>query len=480
MKTLSRPMFNMGGPIKQGVMHGIREPYKGGGKAALVGNPVYPKTGGREHHFAVAAAAPWAMRGLATLPKIWRGMKAAKTFAPGTLGKWGRFKDIMGLGSARGVHGYRSTPATMKKGAAFFGRGKKGKAALRKLMKEDPNIWGKHQGITMAEGKPLGMWKALSDPKRFGMAVREHPLVAAGSLTLPATGIDLAREHGADVGKGAWNLAKRFAAGVIPGDQSSWYTPPLEIDTVPGVPGGGDRGMYYDKTKKVEKQLSDAERAAFAKSQRDARVQKYLDMMGYDRSKKTAIADALIDASKIVSDRGTLDRKNITAELINPAIQALSKRLDKPEQIREAVGLMMTKAGLEKEMYDAKPGTIMKNAQDLMKTGKYRMEEAIAIATKGSKGAVSDIQGAVASGKVGAGDWVSFIRATGAEHEEEVSVVTEETLKELYGEDAKNHPTAMEIITQRDKIEKVPDGIYIIGGNLETIRIKDGKKTQLK
>ena len=60
------------------------------------------------------------------------------------------------------------------------------------------------------------------------MAVREHPLVAAGSLTLPATGIDLAREHGADVGKGTWNLAKRFAAGVIPGDQSSWYTPPLE------------------------------------------------------------------------------------------------------------------------------------------------------------------------------------------------------------------------------------------------------------
>ena len=43
MRTLTRPMFNMGGPIKQGIMHGIREPYKGGGKAALVGNPVYPK-----------------------------------------------------------------------------------------------------------------------------------------------------------------------------------------------------------------------------------------------------------------------------------------------------------------------------------------------------------------------------------------------------------------------------------------------------
>ena len=30
MRTLTRPMFNMGGPIKQGIMHGIREPYKHG------------------------------------------------------------------------------------------------------------------------------------------------------------------------------------------------------------------------------------------------------------------------------------------------------------------------------------------------------------------------------------------------------------------------------------------------------------------
>ena len=33
MRTLSRPMFNMGGPIKQGIMHGIREPYQ---KAGIV------------------------------------------------------------------------------------------------------------------------------------------------------------------------------------------------------------------------------------------------------------------------------------------------------------------------------------------------------------------------------------------------------------------------------------------------------------
>ena len=46
MRILNRPMFRTGGPIKEGIMQGMRN----GGRAALVGNPVYPQTGGREHH----------------------------------------------------------------------------------------------------------------------------------------------------------------------------------------------------------------------------------------------------------------------------------------------------------------------------------------------------------------------------------------------------------------------------------------------
>jgi hypothetical protein len=47
-------MFRYGGPIKEGIMSGIREPKRNGGsmmgnnegprRAALVGNPVYPQT----------------------------------------------------------------------------------------------------------------------------------------------------------------------------------------------------------------------------------------------------------------------------------------------------------------------------------------------------------------------------------------------------------------------------------------------------
>ena len=67
MRTLNRPMFRYGGPIKEGVMSGIRETKKNGGlskqfNTGLVGDERYPKTDGREHHVAVLAPLAWAAR----------------------------------------------------------------------------------------------------------------------------------------------------------------------------------------------------------------------------------------------------------------------------------------------------------------------------------------------------------------------------------------------------------------------------------
>ena len=72
--------------------------------------------------------------------------------------------------------------------------------------------------------------------------------------------------------------------------------------------------------------------------------------MGYDKSRKDAAYNALIDAGRMVSERGTLEAKNIGRELIDPIVAATSARFDKPEQIREAVGLMQVKADIQKEM----------------------------------------------------------------------------------------------------------------------------------
>ena len=325
MRTLSRPMFNMGGPIKQGVMHGIREPKKDGGSMSesqgknLVGDPVYPKTGGREHHFAFGGLGIGALAAASRfLPAAYRGWKASKWLTPGKLGKWGRFKDFLSPST-------RFKNVTTPKG---------------------------HPGSSFKyEPAPLSWKEVLKSPEKWGAMIGENPITAftVGS-SIPQAGYLGAKVAGAAPGA-LWSGAKRYADMVIPGDQSSWWKDKEPPTGVPLNPNLQQLIAATDTaTGKADTGLSDSAKKAFANKQRNERVQKYLDMMGYDRSKKTAIADALIDASKIVSDRGSLDPKNITQELINPVIQATSKRLDKPEQIREAVGLMSTKAEIEKDL----------------------------------------------------------------------------------------------------------------------------------
>ena len=359
MRTLSRPMFNMGGPIKQGIMHGIREPYKGGGKAALVGNPAFPKTGGREHHYTWIPSAINALRAVGT------GLKTGRTFSPALKGlsKW---KNIFPSGRFRDYGGK----------VPLYGKGKQ-------LVP---------YGATADTSGKLGFWSALRDPTRFGQAIRENPLTAfAAASAVPQTGFLAGKIAKAAPGT-LWDATKRFGAAVVPGDQSSWYTPkepptgvPLNPNLQKLIAAAGD-----GKGTKL-KALTKTQQKKWADAQRGKRLNNLLDIMGYDRSKKTAIADALIDASKIVSDRGTLDKKNITAELINPIIQATSKRLDKPEQIREAVGLMMAKGEIEKDLYKWKPGTTLKNAQDMADTLKIPVEEAMRRLSKQAANVGEDI-----------------------------------------------------------------------------------------
>ena len=143
MKTLTRPMFNMGGPIKQGIMHGIREPYRGGGQAALVGNPVYPRTGGREHHLVNIpimggiAGARW----LATLGARKLAQKAAQ-------------KTFQNVGTTIGTG--RNLPMVIKQPGWASRMGEKISGAIpagvRSWFKKDP-LYGTIAGGTTAFGR---------------------------------------------------------------------------------------------------------------------------------------------------------------------------------------------------------------------------------------------------------------------------------------------------------------------------------------
>jgi hypothetical protein len=274
MRTLNRPMFNMGGPIKEGVMHGIREPHVRG---QIVGGGINAAK--------------------------WLASQAGKTF-----GNVGRTYNIGNIGVGGGAG--RNLPMVIKQPG-----------------------WG----ARIAE-----KWKAM--PSWFRSSVERDPAVGAALWTKRALTSPTAKGIGQKIVRGVGTPTGVIGAGYI----ASQFWPDGTKKTKDELAAEGQHGPFdHTDKKKIAKAT-----AAFAEAQRDTRVKKYLDMMGYDRSKKTAVADALIDASKIVSDRGTLETKNITRDLINPIIQATSKRFDKPEQIREAVGLMSVKAAIEKDLED--------------------------------------------------------------------------------------------------------------------------------
>jgi hypothetical protein len=219
---------------------------------------------------------------------------------------------------------------------------------------------------------------------------------------------------------------------VIPGDQSRWWKdkePPTAVPLNPNL----------QATVKAAKELSKEKKNEFALKQREDRVNKYLKMMGYDRAKKTAIADALIDASKIVSDRGTLDLKNIGTDLINPIIQATSKRLDKPEQIREAVGLMATKAEIEKDLEDPSIKALRLEQLKELRGGFEKDVGDFILSAKGTKVKPDALE--------------RYARIKANEYGIDFTKITDETVTNAAG------------TTEEEKIQNVvgDDGIYMIG-----------------
>ena len=297
MRILNRPMFRYGGPIKEGIMHGMRN---GGRAAALVGNPVYPKTDGREHHF-WNFALQGAARALPYVSKAWKYIKPTAKF--------------------------RHPAVTQHPGASF---------------KYTP--------------APYSAKEIAKNPKIWGQAIKENPGWTTTGV-LAAYNAPGTYEAAKGAGGLGWKAVKQAADLAVPDwiwDQDKWEAerakkklPPTNI-----MKPGGDPGPSVPDIPEPKKKTP-AELAAEAKAARTKKLNKYLDTMGYDKAKKTAVGDALIDASALVQDAtteaGSLKHAD-WSKLINQAIQTTSKRLDKPEQIREAVGLMMTKADIEKDM----------------------------------------------------------------------------------------------------------------------------------
>jgi len=305
MRILNRPMFKYGGPIKEGVMHGMKNGGTAGVGYGLVGDQRYPKTGGREHHVAFLGALPWAAR---ALPWAARGLRAGwKYLKPTSIPRniVTKSKSTLPIGM-RGTMGSRTTTVPRSNWQMS-----------KEWMKANP-------GYTLTGGL-----SAYNAPGTYGAV--KGLAGAAGSAV----------KQVADLAVPDWIW-----------DQDKWEKERAERQKPPTdimKPGGFEKVIPEIEIDKK----SPEEMAAEAKAARTKKLNKYLDTMGYDTAKRGALDKALIDASAIVQDAtteaGSL-KKADWSKMINKAIQTTSKRLEKPEQIREAVGLMLTKSEIEKDM----------------------------------------------------------------------------------------------------------------------------------
>ena len=317
MKVLNRPMFRYGGPIKEGVMSGIREPKKNGGlskqfNTGLVGDERYPKTDGREHHLAFLA--PAGMAALRFLPAAYRGFRAARAYKPlsQNLGVAGRLKDIF-----KPSAGLSAPMAETGAGAGF----------------------------------------------RVGSFLRSNPLT---SLPLAGLAIEGGGKAAAGLAKMSPSLLKQYANTVIP------FADPFTIDkekvnidinqdpnlgktTKELAEGKTGTGTGTEKGAGTGVELS-------AKEKRAKKIQEYRDIMDIKGMNKAAAYDSLIAASQAVNQAGG-DLKGAIKDgsLINQIIQSTSKAFDKPAKTKEGIDTLILKGEIEKDIKASDPSNQILN-----------------------------------------------------------------------------------------------------------------------
>ena len=420
MRTLNRPMFRMGGPIKQGIMHGIREPRRGGGRAALVGNPIFPKdASGRAHH------------------NIWAS--------------------IYGVGSK-----------VLPKAGGIMSR------AWNKIK---PTSVPKHIKEDMY-GLPVGMRGSIKDRvytrpfmERAGKWVRENPYWTAAGVAGPGqtAAITAAQEGPGLLKRGVMQIGDLLVHDSL-WDQDKYFADKaareeLEKNLANKV-GKKDYGPY----KKSEKATKLKEKT------KDDRVNELLEIMGYDKARKNAAYDALIDAGQIINQRGTLSKKNINRELIDPIIAATSKRFDKPQQIEEAVRLLQTKADIEA----TQPSTKLK---DLIAIG-IDTPEKQAMYLKSALGQPTTWGGAksIAAKANLTGDNAISAAASQFADNFQGNLLTTKSLKEIIEAPANKKKKESDIIVEFTekavKTKGYPPGDYTVGGVLVTVD-ENGKVTNI-
>jgi len=293
MKILNRPMFRMGGPIKEGIMNGIQEPRRIG----------------------------YATKGTVSVAD-----QAAA------------FENIF------------TTP---------------------QVTQEQVNMFAKKKGTPYSNmSTPKVDINSLPLEERIQIKLaNSSPLIDSAGTEMEITGKGyIGNEPGID------KTTKEFFKGLTQKGQSEGYLESLkEVENLKNkklnndsvaVTGGKSPFAYtLDNVIKDKGKMDVTENTPLTKKERTNNI---LEMLGYDKAKKNALYDAMINAGQRISRTG-LGADNLVSDII----QDTSTVYDKPEKLREAANLMDVQQQLKLDQIDASKD----KRAPIQKTIEYYMSE---------------------------------------------------------------------------------------------------------
>jgi hypothetical protein len=413
MKTLNRPMFRYGGPIKEGIMTGMKE------KQAIntVGSPLAPKDETGRGGYAIPLI-PAAIAGLSTLGRFALrpfGKMATRAVQRTFAGPNKRFYEPAGFSknvqekffqpNKIGSYFLASPEAKFLTGAG--GKASKFVAGAAKGLAKSPTGIALTAG-TMTDilpgGKPFGPDKYL--PNILGQRFDEE------GNKIPGTGLF----NPDTVGEGEAEGLKRVE----------------EL-------GAGEKKV----DPKVLKELNE--------DRIDRTKKRYYEIMGIDKMNKEAAYDSLIDASKIISQEGGDLKGSIkSGSLQSQIINAISKNLDKSTALKRQIDAAVLKGEIQKDVASA--DTTDKRLKEARIKALDRAEK-----QSGASGVIAQViakDGTISGSQTGA-----ILRADGIDYD---TILQDK----LFTDFQKDNPTKDEVDFLISKGTALPDGRYVVGARL--------------
>ena len=410
MKPLNRPMFRYGGPIKEGVMNGIKEPRQN-----------YQEAGRVRNFFSNLMKPALNADGTpVTLPN--RNFVEDLTFVAGP----SKFLKAGGAGLAaiRNMGKYPKFPPGYRSGAGD------------KFV--EPKFLSNEYLKSIIRPYTSGMKETFSG---VGGKIKDYGY--AGTI------------GGAGIGYGV-KKTKDFFDSLNKNKKID-----TTLDNIQNTP-------FVNTNKNTSVASNKPADNRTAKQIQADKIQEYRDIMDIKGMNKDAAYNSLIAASRAINESGDFKGDIKSGKLINDIIQATSKQFDKPKATKDAIDTLILKGKIEQDIKASDPAYALD--AELKRSKLAESQRALNpswSATKSAYGKIDKSQAGIISAAK------EYSKNNNTEYRETIvsKADFDKILKNLKKEDNTiDEITHIAGWTQgKIKGRNVPDGNYVVGDNIVTI-----------